>query len=234
MSEPGPLILMIEDEKPIRNFVKAALDSQGFRLIECEKGKEGISLAASHNPDLILLDLGLPDMDGNDLIEQVRSWAMTPIIVISARGQEADKIGALERGADDYLTKPFGVGELLARMKVALRHAALLSSQGSGSSVFACEGLHIDFEKRTVRVEEDEVHLTPIEYKLLAALARHAGKVLTHNHLLREVWGKYSTEQNHYVRIYMASLRKKIEKDPSMPRYIVTETGIGYRLREPF
>jgi len=234
MSEPGPLILMIEDEKPIRNFVRAALDSQGFRLVECEQGKEGISLAASHNHDLILLDLGLPDMDGLGLIEQVRTWTMTPIIVISARGQEADKISALERGADDYLTKPFGVGELLARMRVALRHTALLSSRGPGSSVFACEGLHIDFEKRTVRVEEEEVHLTPIEYKLLVVLAKHAGKVLTHNHLLHEVWGKYSTEQNHYVRIYMASLRKKIEKDPSMPRYILTETGIGYRLREPF
>jgi two-component system, OmpR family, KDP operon response regulator KdpE len=215
------------------SFLRATLGHQGFRLLEAVTGREGLRLASSNAPDIVILDLGLPDIDGMEVIEGIRSWARVPIIILSARGREADKVAALERGADDYLTKPFGVGELIARIRVALRHASQPETEGAAEGVFETGSLRIDFEKRAVHVDGREVHLTPIEYRLLAALVKHPGKVLTHTHLLREVWGNANVGQSHYVRIYMASLRRKIEEDPSKPRYILTETGVGYRFREP-
>lgn len=231
MSTDKTPVLVIEDEAPIRCFLRAYLESQGFRLIEAESGEEGLGLAASHQPALILLDLGLPGMDGLDVIRRIREWTATPILVLSARGKEQDKIDALDAGADDYLIKPFGVGELAARMRVALRHA-LGSGQASPDPVFACGGLSVDLAARRVRVEGREVHLTPIEFKLLAFLVRHAGKVVTHRQLLKEVWGSTREDQSHYPRIYVHQLRHKIEPDPARPRFLRTETGIGYRLEE--
>ncbi len=229
----SPLLLLIEDEKPIRNFLKASLSTQGYRLLEVETGREGVAMAASHVPDLILLDLGLPDMDGLIAIKEIRSWSAIPIIVISARGQERDKVAALDAGADDYLTKPFGTGELLARIRVAMRHGAAIPAKTAQEvNVFEVGDLRVDLEARRVFLGEEEIHLTPIEYKLLVVMAKHSGKVLTHNFLLREVWGPGSGDQNHYVRIYMAGLRRKIEKEPAKPRYIFTEVGVGYRLAD--
>ncbi|MCX7787798.1 MAG: response regulator [Spirochaetes bacterium] len=225
-----PLILVIEDERPIRNFLKSALQTQSYRVLEAGKGKEGVSLAASHVPDIILLDLGLPDMDGIEVIKELRAWYTAPILILSARGQERDKIAALDAGADDYLTKPFGVGELLARIRVALRNRVRREMEEGGGTVFSVGGLKVDLEARRVFIDGEEVHLTPIEFKLLSVLVKNAGKVVTHMHLLREVWGPASTDQLHYVRIYMAGLRKKLEKDPARPRYLLTEVGVGYRL----
>lgn len=231
MSTDKTPVLVIEDEAPIRCFLRAYLESQGFRLIEAESGEEGLGLAASHQPALILLDLGLPGMDGLTVIRRIREWATTPILVLSARGKEQDKIDALDAGADDYLIKPFGVGELAARMRVALRHA-VGSGQASPDPVFTCGGLSVDLAARRVRVEGREVHLTPIEFKLLTFLVRHAGKVVTHRQLLKEVWGSTREDQSHYPRIYVHQLRHKIEPDPARPRFLRTETGIGYRLEE--
>ncbi len=227
-----PLILVIEDERPIRNFLKSALQTQSYRVLEAEKGREGLSLAASHVPDIVLLDLGLPDMDGIEVIKELRAWFSPPILILSARGQERDKIAALDAGADDYLTKPFGVGELLARIRVALRNRVRREMNEAGGTVFSVGGLKVDLESRRVFVEGEEVHLTPIEFKLLAVLVKNAGKVVTHMHLLREVWGPASADQLHYVRIYMAGLRKKLEKDSARPRYLLTEVGVGYRLAD--
>ncbi len=227
-----PLILVIEDERPIRNFLKSALQTQSYRVIEAEKGREGLSLAASHVPDVVLLDLGLPDMDGIEVIKELRAWFAAPILILSARGQERDKIAALDAGADDYLTKPFGVGELLARIRVALRNRVRREMGEGEGTVFSVGGLKVDLEARRVFVDGEEVHLTPIEFKLLAVLVKNAGKVVTHMHLLREVWGPASADQFHYVRIYMAGLRKKLEKDPARPRYLLTEVGVGYRLAD--
>jgi len=225
-------VLVIEDEAPIRCFLRAYLENQGFKLIEAETGEEGLGLAASHQPALILLDLGLPGMDGLEVIRRIREWTATPILVLSARGKEQDKIDALDAGADDYLIKPFGVGELAARMRVALRHA-LSPGQASPDPVFTSGALNVDLAARRVRVEDREVHLTPIEFKLLAFLVRHAGKVVTHRQLLKEVWGSAREDQAHYPRIYVHQLRHKIEPDPARPRFLRTETGIGYRLEEP-
>lgn len=222
-------ILIIEDEPQIRKFLKSALSSQGYAPREAVNGKEGLMLVTTHPPEVVILDLGLPDMDGLEIIRQVREWSHVPIIVLSARGQEQDKITALELGADDYLTKPFGVGELLARLKVAIRHSGLYQQQEM--QLFTYEGLKVDLTKRHVFVDEEEIRLTPTEYKLLTVLVKHAGKVITHSQLLREVWGKHSTEQNHYLRIYMQHLRQKLKDDPLRPRYLLTETGIGYRLK---
>ena len=222
-------ILIIEDEPQIRKFLTSALVSQNFSVKEAETGKQGIALITMHPPEVIILDLGLPDMDGLDIIKQVREWSQVPIIVLSARGQEKDKIQALESGADDYLTKPFGVGELLARLNVALRHSRLHNHEEM--QVFEYEGLQVDLVKRQVFVAGVEIHLTPMEYKLLCALVRHAGKVVTHSQLLRDVWGKHSTEHNHYLRVYMKHLRSKLGDDPLHPHYLLTETGIGYRLK---
>ena len=222
-------ILIIEDEAAIRRFVRPNLEAHGYKLLEAETAAQGLQLASQHRPDAILLDLGLPDGDGLDVLAQLRQWSRAPVVIISARDREDDKIAALDAGADDYLTKPFGVGELLARVRVALRHAAQIAS-GNQEPIFQTGALRVDLEHRRVFVGEGEVHLTPIEYKLLAELVRHAGKVLTHRHLLREVWGSGYDSESHYLRVHMGSLRRKIEENSSRPRYLRTEPGIGYRL----
>jgi len=213
----------------MRRFLRAALGGTEYDLVEASTAREGLAQAAGRNPDLILLDLGLPDADGIDVARQIREWSRTPIIVLSARGQERDKIAALDAGADDYLTKPFGVGELLARMRVALRHAQ--TPEGDGQPVFEGGGIRVDLARRQVFRGEEEVHLTPLEYKLLACLVRHAGMVLTHRQLLKEVWGINAINQTHYLRVYMTQLRHKLEADPTQPRLLLTEPGVGYRLR---
>ena len=231
MTTDKALVLVIEDEAPIRYFLRAFLESQGYRFLEAETGEEGLGLAASHQPEVVLLDLGLPGMDGLDVIRRIRQWTTTPILVISARGKEQDKIDALDAGADDYLIKPFSVGELAARMRVALRHA-IVGGQDRPEPMFRTGALSVDLAARRVRLSEDEVHLTPIEFKLLAFLVRHAGKVVTHRQLLKEVWSSTRNDQAHYPRIYVHQLRHKIEPDPARPRFLRTETGIGYRLEE--
>jgi two-component system KDP operon response regulator KdpE len=225
-----PLILLIEDEPQMRRFLRAALGAQDFRLMEATTAREGLAQAAGRNPDVILLDLGLPDRDGLEVTRELREWTATPIIVLSARGREQDKVAALDLGADDYLTKPFGVEELLARIRVALRHSAQPPG-GPTDPMFTAGDLQVDLSRRTVRRGEQEVHLTPTEYKLLTLLIRHAGKVLTHQQLLREVWGPNYINQSHYVRVYMAQLRQKLEADPARPRLLMTEPGVGYRLK---
>lgn len=231
MSQNGPVVLLIEDEVPMRRFLRVALASESYRLVEAGTARDGLAEAASRNPDLILLDLGLPDADGIDVTRRLREWSTRPIIVLSARGQERDKIDALDAGADDYLTKPFSVPELLARMRVALRHAARGPSSAE-EPVFTTGQLSIDRARRIVTVRGQAVHLTPTEYRLLLALAKHAGRVLTHRHLLREVWGPGRVGEDHYLRVYMAQLRAKIELDPARPEYLRTEPGVGYRLLE--
>ncbi|ESQ88508.1 response regulator [Asticcacaulis benevestitus] len=222
-------ILTIEDEHDIRRFLRTTLGANDMTVIEAETGKAGLQKASSQSPDVILLDLGLPDMDGMDIIRQLREWGRIPIIVLSARGQESDKIEALELGADDYLTKPFSAGELIARIKVALRHAN--RPQGDAPFTYDYDGLSIDAAARRVRLDGEDVHLTPIEYKLLAVLARNSGKVLTHGALLNEVWGKHSQDSQTYLRIHTQHLREKLKDDALNPRFIVTEPGIGYRLK---
>ncbi|MDF0642787.1 MAG: response regulator [Nitrospira sp.] len=229
MSGQEVAVLVIEDEPEIRRFLRTTLPAHGFRLIEATTGQDGLTEARARNPDLILLDLGLPDLDGTEVIRQVREWTATPIIVLSAREQEQMKVGALDQGADDYVTKPFGVHELLARMRTALRHVARVAD--AGESVFSVEGLRVDLGRRQVFVSGKEIHLTPIEYKLLTALVRHAGKVLTHRQLLKEVWGPLHVDESHYLRVYMRQLRNKVETNPAQPRYLVTELGVGYRLK---
>ena len=229
MSDAAPVVLVIEDEPQMRRFLKTSLESRDYGLVEAVSAREGLSQATGRNPDVILLDLGLPDLDGIELTRRLREWSRTPIIVISARGREQDKIAALDAGADDYLTKPFGIGELLARLRVALRHAA--APDGGGEPVFEVGDLKVDLASRLVFRRGGEVHLTPIEYKLLATLVRHAGKVVTHRQLLKEAWGPNAVEQTHYVRVYMTQLRHKLEDDPSRPRYLLTESGVGYRLK---
>ena len=230
MSENAPLVLVIEDEPQIRRFLRATLSAHGYRLVEAATGQEGLMHAATHQPEIVILDLGLPDLDGLELTQQLREWSTVPIIVLSARGQESDKVAALDAGADDYLTKPFGVGELLARMRVALRHTAR-TAQEPGEAVFTVGDLRVDMARRQVFVTDQEVHLTPIEYKLLTTLVRYAGKVVTHHQLLREVWGPGASSETHYLRVYMGQLRHKLEANPARPRYLVTESGVGYRLR---
>jgi two-component system KDP operon response regulator KdpE len=226
--ERGPLAILIEDEPQIRRFLRASLGSQGYRLVEAETGGDGLVQAATRQPDIIIVDLGLPDMDGLDVIRRLREWSTTPIIVLSARGQERDKIAALDAGADDYVSKPFGVGELLARMRVAIRHAAR-GAQGAEEPSFSVGELTVDFAHRRVHLAGELVHLTPIEFRLLTTLIKYAGKVLTHKQLLTEVWGPNQTEQSHYLRVYVAQLRRKLEGDPTRPRYLLTEPGVGYR-----
>jgi len=230
MADPLPVVLVIEDEPQMRRFLRAALESHECRPVEAATAREGLAQASGRNPDVILLDLGLPDDDGLDLTRRIRAWSRTPIIVLSARGREQDKIAALDAGADDYLTKPFGVGELMARLRVALRHAA--QPEGTrADAVFAAGDLRVDLGRRQVRVGDAEVHLTPLQYKLLSALVRHAGQVLTHRRLLKEVWGPNVTEHTHYLRVYMVQLRHKLERDPARPRLLLTESGVGYRLK---
>lgn len=225
----GPAVVLIEDEPQIRRFLRAALLGQGYRLFEAGTGEAGLAEAATRQPEIVILDLGLPDLDGLEVLRQLREWTAVPIIILSARGQEHDKIAALDAGADDYVSKPFGVGELLARMRVALRHAAR-SSNDPGEPTFSVGELSVDLTRRQVVVVGQEVHLTPIEYRLLATLVRHAGKVLTHRQLLTEVWGPNQADQAHYLRVYAAQLRRKLEADPARPRYLLTEPGVGYRL----
>jgi two-component system KDP operon response regulator KdpE len=229
VKDSTPLILVIEDEAQMRRFLRVSLTSSGYQMIEAETAKDGATQAATRNPSLILLDLGLPDEDGLALTTRLREWTTTPIIVISARGREEDKIRALDAGANDYVTKPFGVGELLARIRAALRQRATTET---GESQFSVGALKVDLARRQVVVRGQEVHLTPIEYKLLSTLIQHVGRVLTHRQLLREVWGPGASEQTQYLRVYMGQLRHKLEENPSRPVYLLTEPGVGYRLRD--
>jgi len=226
----GPLILLVEDEPQLRRYLRATLTPIGYRLLEAANAREGELMAASHHPDVILLDLGLPDLDGLVLTRKLREWCTAPIIVVSARGLEKDKVQALDEGADDYLTKPFGTGELLARIRVALRHQHR-DAAAPETPVFELGDWRLDLARREVAVAGREVHLTPIEYKLLTTLVKHAGMVLTHHQLLKEVWGGVQGAQPHYLRVYMAQLRQKMEADPARPKHLITEPGVGYRLR---
>lgn len=230
MTAQGHLVLVIEDEPQMLRFLRASLGAHGYRLAEAKTAQEGLTQAGLLTPDVILLDLGLPDLDGLEVTQRLREWTAIPIIVISARGQDADKIKALDAGADDYLTKPFSVGELLARIRVALRHV-MQAASGKDEPSFELGDLRVDMAKRQVFVNGTEVHLTPTEYKLLLVLIRHAGNVLTHRQLLKEVWGPSYVEHNHYLRVYMGQLRHKIEHDPAQPKYLVNEPGVGYRLK---
>jgi len=231
MAEPLPVVLVVEDEPQMRRFLRTALEQHGYRPVEAATAREGLMQASGRNPDVILLDLGLPDADGIDVARKIRARAQTPIIVLSARGRESDKVGALDAGADDYLTKPFGVEELLARLRVALRHAA--GTGGSTDAVCAFGDVQVDLERREVRRggNREPVHLTPTEYRILATLVRHAGRVLTHRQLVNEVWGTHTGDQTPSLRVHVNELRHKLEKDPARPRHITTEIGVGYRLR---
>jgi two-component system KDP operon response regulator KdpE len=236
----APLILIIEDEEPIRRFLRATLEANHFRVKESSTARDGVLQAVTIRPDLILLDLGLPDGDGLQVNKTIRTESAVPIVVLSARGQESDKVAALDSGADDYLTKPFGVGELLARIRVALRHSALVGSQSAGGDPKPYEAtidgrtLRVDPVARLVHLADAsgrcEVHLTPMEFKLLAFLVKHAGKVLTHQMILKEVWGQQHTSDVQYLRVYAGELRKKLEADSAQPRFLLTEPGVGYRL----
>ncbi|HTG02387.1 MAG TPA: response regulator [Nitrospirota bacterium] len=230
MPDNAPLILLIEDEPQMRRFLRITLQSHGYRLVESETARDGMMQAATRNPDVVLLDLGLPDLDGLEVTKRLREWTATPIIVISAREQEQDKVKALDAGADDYLTKPFSAGELMARIRVALRHAASRDA-GREEPVFLLDNLRVDLAKRQVFMDGSEVHLTPIEYKLLSVLVRHAGKVITHSQLLKEVWGPAHANEVQYLRVYMTQLRHKLEADPAQPKFLMNEPGIGYRLK---
>lgn len=228
MSEPSPSVVVVEDEKQIRRFVRSALEAEGCRVFEAENGKQGLVEAGTRKPDLIVLDLGLPDLDGVEFIRDLRGWSAVPILILSARSTENDKIVALDAGADDYLTKPFGVGELLARVRALLRRQGKSSE---GSPVVSFGDIQADLSKRVVTRGGEPVHLTQIEYRLLALLLANPGKVLTHRHLLREVWGPSFVESNHYLRIYVGHLRQKLEADPAQPKHLQTETGVGYRFQ---
>jgi len=223
----APSIVVVEDEPQIRRFVRGALESEGCQVYEAETFKRGLVEAGTRKPDLVVLDLGLPDGDGVDFIRDLRGWSGVPVVVLSARSDEQDKIDALDAGADDYLTKPFGVGELLARVRAALRRASRRGE--AGETVLEFGEVAIDLVNRIVKRAGDEIHLTPIEYRLLAFLTAQPGKVLTHRQILREVWGPSHVESSHYLRVYMGHLRHKLEVDPTQPRHFITETGIGYR-----
>ena len=233
----SPTVVVIEDEPQIRRFVRSALEAEGWQVHEADTAKKGLTEAGTRKPDLLVLDLGLPDGDGLDVIRDVRGWSVVPIIVLSARSDELDKIAALDAGADDYLTKPFGVGELLARVRANLRRPR--SSPGDGAAaleadpVFRFGEVEVDRQARLVRRAGVEVHLTPIEYRLLGVLMANAGRVLTHRQLLREVWGPSHVDQSHYLRVYMGHLRQKLEVDPTQPQHLLTETAVGYRLVVP-
>jgi two-component system KDP operon response regulator KdpE len=227
VTEARPTILVVEDEPEIRHFLRTALGAEGYRVVEAENGERGAIEAGTQKPDLAIVDLGLPDIDGVELIRRIRAWSPMPIVVLSARAREQSKVEALDAGADDYVTKPFGVGELLARVRVALRHA---SRAPSGEETVLLGKISVDLQQRRVSRDGAEVHLTPIEFRLLACLAQHLGMVVTHRQLLREVWGPSHVEHGHYLRIYMKQLRDKLEEDPVRPRHLLTETGIGYRL----
>lgn len=226
MAKKGTRILIIDDEKPIRKMLKVAFDAHGYEIAEAISGNDGLSQVAIFNPDLIILDLGLPDLDGIEVIQTLRKWSQVPVLIVSAREQAEEKIKAFDNGADDYITKPFDMGELLARIRMALRHGA----KAEDEPVLTFGNLSIDLAQRLVTVTGREIRLTPIEYDLLKNLALHAGRVLTYPKLLRQVWGAEHQEDIHYLRVYIGQLRNKIEPDPTRPRYIITEPGIGYRL----
>jgi two-component system KDP operon response regulator KdpE len=230
MSQPHPIVVLIEDEPQIRRFLRAVLPSQGIELFEADTGERGLIEIGLRRPDVVLLDLGLPDIGGVEVVRRLREWSEVPVIILSARSDEADKVAALDAGADDYLTKPFGVAELLARLRVAMRRAARTEE---GSHLFTAGPITVDLNARRVEVSGEIVHLTPLEYRLLSMLIRHAGKVLTHRHLLKEIWGPSHVEDAHYLRIYMAQLRRKLEDDPTQPLYLITEPGVGYRFAQP-
>lgn len=227
---PMTTILIVEDDERIRNYMKTILNACDYAVLETGNGRTALSMIASHNPDLLLLDLGLPDGDGAELIRTVREWSQIPIIVVSARGYERDKVGALDSGADDYVTKPFGTDELLARIRAALRHGKVRS--GSPETVYSGKGLRVDAERRLVSVDGEMIHLTQTEYRIVLLLCRHSGKVLTHDFIIREVWGPFSGCDAQILRVNMANIRRKLEKNPAMPEYITTEIGVGYRMIE--
>jgi two-component system, OmpR family, KDP operon response regulator KdpE len=231
MTDVLPLVLIVEDEAPMRRFLRAALVARDFRVAEAATAREGIVAVTAHRPDIVLLDLGLPDADGIDVTRELREWSQVPVIVLSARGREEDKVAALDAGADDYVTKPFGVDELLARMRVALRRTARIEGRET-TTVLETGALRVDLEKREVTSEGRPVRLTPIEFRLLVCLARHPGRVLTHGQLVKEVWSGAAGVAAHHVRVHMAELRKKIEDDPARPKILITEPGVGYRLKE--
>jgi len=224
-------LLLVEDDAHIRRFLRATLVTQGYALLEVETGEEGLAQAAAQVPDLVLLDLGLPDMDGKEVIRRLREWSEVPIIVLTARGQEREKVASLDAGADDYLTKPFGVGELLARIRAAMRRVRM-PEQGRVEQVLSLGDVTVDLDRRRVTRGAEEVNLTPIEFKLLSVLIRQRGKVVTHRQLLKEVWGPLYIEQNPYLRIVILNLRRKLEENPTRPHYLITEPGVGYRLRD--
>ncbi len=227
MSEPLPVVIVIEDEPKIRRFIRMSLEAEHCQVYEADSMQRGLIEAGTRKPDMVVLDLGLPDGDGVDVIRDLRAWSDIPVIVLSARTTEADKVGALDAGADDYLTKPFGAAELLARVRAQLRRRS--NTVGSGSTVFEFGKIRADLGRRTVERAGKPLHLTPIEYRLLAYLITHPDSVLTHRQLLKTVWGPSHADDSHYVRVYMGLLRKKIEDDPSQPRHIITEAGVGYR-----
>lgn len=222
----GFKVLIIDDEPPIRKLLKVSLGAHGYTLDEAACAQDGINRAAVFHPDIVILDLGLPDFDGKKVIKEIRDWSKVPILILTARDQETEKIEALDAGADDYLTKPFGVGELMARMRVCLRRL----TSAANEPVVHCGDLTIDFSQRRVSVGEKEVKLTPTEYEIMKLLAQNIGRVLTHQQLLKAIWGSSYCEDTHYIRVYIGQLRRKIEPDPTQPRYIVTESGVGYRL----
>ena len=225
-------ILIVEDEPEIRRFLRVTLSNHGFTLYEATKGAEAIAMLESSIPTLVIMDLGLPDIDGVDLIKRIRDWSTVPIIVLSVRNMESDKIDALDAGADDFVTKPFGVFELMARIRVALRHLDLRDKGDEESSVFSVGDLKVDFSRREVFIKDTQVHLTPTEYKLLTMLAQNPGKVVSQEALLREGWGPGHSKRSHYLRVYMGNIRQKLEEKPARPRYIITEPGVGYRLKD--
>lgn len=228
--EIKPLILVVEDDNPISKFMKVSLEAQNYKCIDTNLGSNAISLVYSANPDIIILDLGLPDMDGIDVIKQIRENTKAKIIVVSARGRERDKVEALDMGADDYLTKPFSISELLARVRVGLRNAFTTNNTIEEKTLFKLRDLEIDYEKRKVFVRGENIHLTPIEYKIIVLMSKYSGRVLTHKFIIKEIWGTYLENETQSLRVFMASIRRKIEKDPAQPEYIITEMGIGYRL----
>ena len=230
MSSTNSTLVVIEDDPQIRRFLRSGLSAEPFRIFEAETGRAGLVEAATRKPDLVIVDLGLPDLDGVDVVAELRQWYTRPIIILSARSSEQEKIKALDAGADDYLTKPFGIGELLARIRAALRRAARDAGVSAQDSIEFGE-VRVDLAARRVQRAGNDVHLTPNEYRLLAALVRHAGKVCTHRQLLADVWGPSHIEHGHYLRIYMAQLRHKLEADPTNPRFLRTEAGVGYRLQ---
>jgi two-component system KDP operon response regulator KdpE len=231
LGEPAPLVLVVEDDIQMRRFLRTTLSALDYRVVEAETVAEGLVAVTTHNPEVILMDLGLPDGDGIDLTRRIRGWSRVPIIVLSARGREEDKVAALDEGADDYLTKPFGVNELLARIRAAMRRAAAASA-GAPPAVLEVGALRIDQSRREVTIGAREIRLTPIEYRLLVLLAGNAGKVLTHRQILKEVWGPPYVNESHYLRVFMAALRRKVEEDPARPRLLLTEPGVGYRMKD--